>query len=72
MVLQWGRKRCVDNTPRWLGVLRSWPTEIAAAAGSYFPGEKADEREAGPLAKAEGLQELLFGVVEGRVDNVNG
>ena len=52
--------------------MRRGPIEIAAPAGAYFAGEKSNERQAGPLTKAEGLQELLFGVMESRVDNVNG
>ena len=72
MVCEWGGERCVYNTPRWLGVMRRGPIEIAAPAGAYFAGKKSNKREAGPLAKAERLQELLFGVMESRVDNVNG
>jgi hypothetical protein len=72
VVCEWGGERCVYNTPGRLGVMRRGPIEIAAPAGAYFAGKKSDERQARPLTKAEGLQELLFGVMEGRVDNVNG
>jgi hypothetical protein len=72
VVFQWERERCVDNTPRWLGVLRRGPTEVASPAGTHFSSKKSYESETRPLAKAERLQELLFGVMEGRVDNVNG
>ena len=53
-------------------MLRRGPIEIASSAGTYFSSEKSDERQARPLAKAEGLQELLFGVMEGRIYGVNG
>jgi len=69
---QWERERCVDNTSRCLGVLRRGPTEVASSAGTHFSGKKSYESEARPLAKAEGLQELLFGVMEGRIYGVNG
>jgi hypothetical protein len=72
VVFQWERERCVDNTPRWLGVLRRGPTEVASPAGTHFSSKKSYESETRPLAKAERLQELLFGVMEGRFDNVNG
>ena len=55
-----------------LRVLRRGPIETAPSAGTYFSGEKSDERQARPLAKAEGFQKLLFGVMEGRVYGVNG
>jgi hypothetical protein len=45
--------------------------EIATPARSYFAGEKSDERQTRPLTEAEWLQELLLGVTEGRIDNVN-
>jgi hypothetical protein len=53
-------------------VLRRGPIEIASSAGTYFSSEKSEQRHAGPLAKAEGVQELLLGVMEGRMYGVNG
>jgi hypothetical protein len=52
-------------------VLRRGPTEAASSAGTYFSGKKSYDSETRPLAKAEGLQELLFGVMEGRIYGVN-
>ena len=71
-VCQRERQCGVDNMPRRLGVLRRGPIEIASSAGTYFSGEKSDQRQASPLAKAEGFQELLLGVMEGRIYGVNG
>jgi hypothetical protein len=53
-------------------VLRRGPTEVASPAGTHFSGKKSYESETRPLAKAEGFQELLFGVMEGRIYGVNG
>ena len=60
--------------PRCLGLVGRGPIEIkvASSAGTHFSGEKSHESQACPLAKTKRLQELLFGVMEGRVYGVDG
>ncbi len=43
-----------------------------AAAAAHFASEQSDEGEARPLSKAEGIEDLLFGVLDGGIDGVNG
>ncbi len=44
----------------------------ATTAGAEFSGEEANQGEPGPLSKAEGLGQLLLGVLKGRPDRIHG
>lgn len=45
---------------------------VTAAARAELAGEQADYREPRPLAKAERLEQLPFGVFDGKRDGVDG
>src|SRR5258706_16326136 len=43
-----------------------------AAAGAGFSGKKSDEGQANPKSESKWLQELLLGVLERRMDGIDG
>src|SRR5271157_776748 len=58
---------------RSMRVMRRGHIEIGVApAGTEFSGQKTDKGEAQPLGEAEGLQELLFGVLKRGRDGIHG
>jgi hypothetical protein len=75
MVWEMGWESGVDDMARGVGMAGEGNFEIgsvAPAAGTRFTGEESDECKARPLAKTEGLEQLLFGVLERRIYGVNG
>jgi hypothetical protein len=45
---------------------------VASAAGTEFARQKSHQRQLRPLIDAERFQELLLGVLKGRINGVNG